>query len=74
LDQRLIFFRNFVALAEPVIITTHIIACRHPPDDKFLSLAVSGNADLILTGDKDLLVLHPFRGIDILNPTDYLSR
>jgi putative PIN family toxin of toxin-antitoxin system len=51
-----------------------INVCRDPRDDKFLSLAVSGNADLIITGDKDLLVLHPFRGIDIIRPIDYLSR
>jgi uncharacterized protein len=50
-----------------------ITACRHPPDDKFLSLAVSGNASLILTGDSDLLVLHPFRGIAIVNPAGYLA-
>ena len=74
LDQRLAFFQNFISLAELVIITTHITACRHPPDDKFLSLAVSGNADLILTGDNDLRILHPFRGIEVINPSDYLSR
>jgi putative PIN family toxin of toxin-antitoxin system len=64
-------FRNSVTM---IPITEHIVACRHPKDDKFLSLAVSGNADLILTGDNDLLVLHPFQGIDIISPTDYLTR
>jgi putative PIN family toxin of toxin-antitoxin system len=73
LDQRLAFFRAFISLAEPVTITTEITACRHPPDDKFLSLAVSGNANLILTGDKDLLALHPFEGFDILNANSYLE-
>lgn len=48
-------------------------ACRDPKDDKFLSLAVSGGADLILTGDKDLLDLHPFRGIAIVSPQQYLA-
>ena len=64
-------FRNSVTM---IPITEHIAACRHPKDDKFLSLAVSGNADLILTGDNDLLVLHPFRDIDIIFPADYLAR
>jgi putative PIN family toxin of toxin-antitoxin system len=73
-QQRLVFFENFANLSEPVIITEIIVACRHPPDDKFLSLAVSGNASVILTGDNDLLALHPFRGVAILNPTDYLAR
>jgi len=47
--------------------------CRDPKDDKFLALALTGKADFILTGDDDLLSLHPFRGIDILNPRQYLD-
>ncbi|MEO7030590.1 MAG: putative toxin-antitoxin system toxin component, PIN family [Acidobacteriaceae bacterium] len=74
LDRRPNFFANFVELAESITVTDRIQARRHPPDDKFLSLAVSGNADFILTGDDDLLALHPFQGIDVLKPTDYLAR
>jgi putative PIN family toxin of toxin-antitoxin system len=51
-----------------------IRACRDPRDDKFLEVAVHGHADLIVTGDDDLLALHPFRGIAILTPADYLER
>ena len=51
-----------------------ITACRDPKDDKFLALAITGQADFILTGDNDLLTLHPFRGIDIFNPRQYLDR
>ena len=40
-------------------------------DDKFLELAVNGRTDLILTGDKDLLVLNPFRGIPIVAPATF---
>jgi predicted nucleic acid-binding protein len=40
----------------------------------FLELAVNGEADLIITGEADLLTLHPFRGIDILSPASYLIR
>jgi len=65
---------RFTNLVEIVSITELISACRDSKDDKFLSLAVNGNTDLILTGDNDLLVLHPFRGIDILSPKDYLAR
>lgn len=65
---------RFTNLVEIVSITELVSACRDAKDDKFLSLAISGKADLILTGDTDLLVLHPFRGIDILSPMDYLSR
>ena len=51
-----------------------IRACRDPRDDKFLEVAVHGRADLIVTGDADLLALHPFRGITILTPAKYLER
>ncbi len=47
-------------------------ACRDPKDDKFLSLAVAGRARVIISGDKDLLTLNPFRGIAILSPRDYI--
>jgi len=47
-----------------------IQACRDPRDDKFLEVAVYGEADLILTGGADLLALHPFRGVRILSPGD----
>jgi putative PIN family toxin of toxin-antitoxin system len=51
-----------------------IRACRDPRDDKFLEVAVHGHADLIVTGDDDLLALHPFRGIAIMSPAEYLER
>lgn len=49
-----------------------IRACRDPKDDKFLELAVGGQATLIVSGDRDLLVLDLFRGIPILPPGDFL--
>jgi putative PIN family toxin of toxin-antitoxin system len=61
-------------LAEHIDIPFPIRACRDPRDDKFLEVAVHGRADLILTGDTDLLALHPFRGIAILTPAEYLER
>jgi putative PIN family toxin of toxin-antitoxin system len=53
---------------------TTINACRDPRDDKFLELAVTAEAACIITGDQDLLVLHPFDGIQILSATDFLMR
>lgn len=51
-----------------------ITACRDPRDNKLLELAVSGSASDIVTGDADLLVLHPFRGIDILAVSAFLLK
>ncbi|WP_228060419.1 MULTISPECIES: putative toxin-antitoxin system toxin component, PIN family [unclassified Coleofasciculus] len=51
-----------------VKITETIPVCRDEKDNKFLELAVSGNANIIITGDLDLLVLNPFQSIEILTP------
>ena len=56
-----------------VEIQESVIACRDPKDDKFLALAVNGQADFIVTGDRDLLVLNPFRGIAIVQPEEFLG-
>ncbi len=50
-----------------------VAVCRDPKDDIFLSVAVAGRADLIVTGDNDLLRLHSFRGIPIVTPTTLLA-
>lgn len=50
-----------------------ITECRDPNDNKFLELAVSCKASAIISSDTDLLMLHPFRDIPILTPTDFLK-
>ncbi|MDK9719648.1 MAG: putative toxin-antitoxin system toxin component, PIN family [Rhodospirillales bacterium] len=47
--------------------------CRDPRDNKFLELAVSGGANQIITGDGDLLALHPWRGVSILTPRQFVE-
>ena len=59
--------------AELVEVTNSITDCRDPKDNKFLELAVSDNATHIITGDSDLLTLHPFRGIVIVTPEDFVA-
>ncbi|MGC2627706.1 MAG: putative toxin-antitoxin system toxin component, PIN family [Candidatus Udaeobacter sp.] len=48
--------------------------CRDKDDDVVLATALAGNADVIVTGDEDLLVLKKFRGIEILSPRQFLER
>ena len=50
----------------PVLIASDV--CRDPDDVKILGLAVASDADYIVTGDEDLLILKSFQGIPILNP------
>jgi len=72
-EDRQAFFRLLVRIAEIVPISTSIQACRDPKDDKFLELAISGEASWIVTGDQDLLVLNPFRDIHVAAPSEFLE-
>ncbi len=72
-DRRREFLERYKRIAEIIAIPAPICACRDPRDDKFLSLAVFGEADLIVSGDADLLVLNPFRTIRIVSPAEYLG-
>lgn len=72
-DDRLILLAQLRSTAEFVPVTQLVRECRDPKDDKFLEVALNGGADLILTGDRDLLVLHPWRGISVLSPSRYLK-
>lgn len=71
-DEANHFLAALVQIADWIEISTKITACRDPRDDKFLELAVSGQATHLITGDKDLLALNPFRGVRILTPDDFL--
>ena len=72
-EDRLRFLSLFIKEATLVEISEQIQECRDPKDDKFLELAVNGNATLIISGDKDLQVLNPFRNISIFSPREFLD-
>ncbi len=72
-EERIEFVTALVRDAILVEITEQIRACRDPKDDKFLELAVCGNAACIVSGDDDLISLHPFRGIPIVTPRQFLD-
>lgn len=58
---------------QPIIPERRITACRDPKDNIVLEVAVAGQADFIVTGDNDLLVLHPFEGISIVGTSQFLK-
>jgi len=72
-DTRESLLRQLLPIIEIVPIIQVVRACRDPRDDMFLEAAVNGRADVIVTGDKDLLALHPFAGIAIVTPANYLA-
>lgn len=45
-----------------------------PDDDAVLACALAAHAQMIVTGDSDLIVLHPWQGIDIVSPAEALQR
>jgi uncharacterized protein len=67
------WLKKLMAAAELITIIERIVACRDPTDDKFLELAVNGHADLIVSGDGDLLALNPFREIPIVTPAVFIQ-
>jgi putative PIN family toxin of toxin-antitoxin system len=73
-ERRDALLERVASLVEIIDVLQSIRASRDPKDNKFLEAAVNGRADVIVTGDKDLLDLNSFRGIAIVTPADYLAR
>ncbi len=73
-DARAVFLAQLEAVSGWVSIVGATQGCRDPNDDKLLETALQGQADCIVTGDADLLVMSPFQGIPILTPTEQLAR
>ena len=73
-ERRDALLLRLAPLVEIVEVVQEIRASRDPKDDIFLEAAVNGRADVLVSGDGDLLELNPFRGIPIVSPSAYLDR
>jgi uncharacterized protein len=73
-DDRKTFINKLQIISRKAEIIERITACRDAKDDKFLELAINGNAKFIITGDRDLLVLNIFKGIEIITSQDFIAR
>jgi putative PIN family toxin of toxin-antitoxin system len=71
--ERRFFLTNFLKTVEFIAETEVVTICRDPKDDKILNLALSGQAEYIISGDQDLLVLNPFQGIQIITIDTFLK-
>jgi putative PIN family toxin of toxin-antitoxin system len=67
------FLAMFASEATIVEVTERISLCRDPRDDRFLELAAAGGASHLVTGDRDLLALDPFRDTRIMTPAALLG-
>ncbi|MDF5723119.1 MAG: putative toxin-antitoxin system toxin component, PIN family [Rhizonema sp. PD37] len=73
-EERNDFLVDLSETVQFIKVTEQINECRDPKDNKYLELAVSGLAECIVTGDDDLLVLNPWREIEILTVQGFLEK
>jgi len=72
-EEREDFLEALIERAVLVEITENVQECRDPKDDKVLELALNGEAQYIISGDRDLLVLHPFRDVLVITADEFLK-
>ena len=66
---------NSLALLSDIVSVPHTSRItRDPQDDPVLACAAEGQADFLVTGDSDILILKGFRGIRLVTPRDFLKR
>jgi putative PIN family toxin of toxin-antitoxin system len=53
-------------LSEPV--------CADPDDDKFIECAISGRAEAIISGDKHLLKVSGYHGLEVMTPRKFIDK
>ncbi|RKZ01447.1 putative toxin-antitoxin system toxin component, PIN family [Candidatus Fermentibacteria bacterium] len=59
-------------IVEPEIIENQI--CDDPDDDKFIAAALGGKANTIVSGDKHLLDVNGYSGIEIIKPAEFVKQ
>jgi uncharacterized protein len=72
-EERIQFLLMLLRESRLVRVDRTVTDCRDPKDNKYLELALESEASCILSGDKDLLVLHPYHGIPILTLREFLD-
>jgi putative PIN family toxin of toxin-antitoxin system len=75
LEERQNFLLDFSQTVELILTDSFSTKeCRDPKDNQYLELAVNGQAECLITGDQDLLILNPFRGISILSIWEFMEK
>lgn len=72
-SKRLDFLSNYRKSVIWIEVVNHVNDCRDKKDNKFLSLALSAKATLIISGDEDLLILNPYKNIPIITARMFLE-
>lgn len=74
LEERANFLRLYREVCVLVDNATPVKACRDPKDDQFLALCQSGDAQVLISSDRDLLDMTDFAGTEIVSPAEFLQR
>lgn len=69
-DEMLALLHGAARAFEPA---ERVTDCRDAKDNRYLELALAASADMIVSGDQDLLVLAPWRGVRILSPAAFVA-
>ena len=70
-DDKKAIFDLIEHYADYVLVTSKVEICRDEKDNFLLSLAKDSNADFLITGDKDLLVLKKFENTEIVTIAEF---
>src|SRR5258708_37909952 len=69
----MLLFKNWQSKGVRVVVDDVPAVSRDPKDDIFLACADVRRADTIISEDNDLLVLNPYKSIQIVNVSDFLK-
>ena len=67
------FLRRVLRIARTIPVLSVVDDCGDPDDNQLLALALDSQSEVVLTGDRDLLSLHPWRGIAVVPPQAFLA-
>ena len=67
------FLRRVLWIARTIPVLSIVEDCRDPDDNRLLALALDSESEVVLTGDRDLLSSHPWRGIALVPPHEFLA-
>ena len=67
------FLRRILQIATIAPVLSEVHDCRDPDDNRLLALALDSESDCIVTGDRDLLLLNPWRGVRLVSPREFLD-
>jgi putative PIN family toxin of toxin-antitoxin system len=73
-DDRMDDLRDYINITKKIPVVLEVVDCKDPKDNKFLALAVTANARLLVSGDKkDLISMSPFRGVKIISIREFIE-